>query len=208
MFPIFGAFHHPSAISTHKKAIAAAEFEEHFAFDAGRLLQTRGFGDEESMATLIEQGEEATSQSGGHGWKHFLKKWGKLILIGNWNRLIILVLSTYFSDQPLRFLSMPPFPELDFTLQRPNFHHHHHHHGDRMKKVPKRPRTILNAPQRKAFKLAFEKGPKPSRKVFWLWGILMSAKFFEKVREQLARETGLSVRVVQVWFQNQRLEWK
>uniref|UniRef100_A0A914HSF4 Homeobox domain-containing protein n=1 Tax=Globodera rostochiensis TaxID=31243 RepID=A0A914HSF4_GLORO len=40
--------------------------------------------------------------------------------------------------------------------------------------------------------MAFEKGPKPSR----------------KVREQLARETGLSVRVVQVWFQNQRAKMK
>ena len=26
----------------------------------------------------------------------------------------------------------------------------------------------------------------------------------QKVREELSRETGLSVRVVQVWFQNQR----
>ncbi|KAI3420395.1 hypothetical protein GPALN_003696 [Globodera pallida] len=91
---------------------------------------------------------------------------------------------------PVRFHHISPFPDLDFSaLQRPIFHHHH---GDRSKKIPKRPRTILNAPQRKAFKMAFEKGPKPSR----------------KVREQLARETGLSVRVVQVWFQNQRAKMK
>uniref|UniRef100_A0A915D9C6 B9 domain-containing protein 1 n=1 Tax=Ditylenchus dipsaci TaxID=166011 RepID=A0A915D9C6_9BILA len=46
--------------------------------------------------------------------------------------------------------------------------------------------------QRKAFKYAFDRGPKPSR----------------KVREQLAKDTGLSVRVVQVWFQNQRAKMK
>ncbi|CAB3400420.1 unnamed protein product [Caenorhabditis bovis] len=60
------------------------------------------------------------------------------------------------------------------------------------RKTPKRPRTILNALQRKQFKAAFEKSSKPSR----------------KVREQLAKETGLSVRVVQVWFQNQRAKMK
>lgn len=60
------------------------------------------------------------------------------------------------------------------------------------RKTPKRPRTILNATQRKQFKAAFEKSAKPCR----------------KVREQLAKETGLSVRVVQVWFQNQRAKMK
>ncbi|CAI2355541.1 unnamed protein product [Caenorhabditis sp. 36 PRJEB53466] len=60
------------------------------------------------------------------------------------------------------------------------------------RKTPKRPRTILNAQQRRQFKNAFEKSSKPSR----------------KVREQLANETGLSVRVVQVWFQNQRAKIK
>ncbi|OZC08495.1 homeobox domain protein [Onchocerca flexuosa] len=60
--------------------------------------------------------------------------------------------------------------------------------NDSNRKTPKRPRTILNTQQRKAFKLAFEKTSKPCR----------------KVREQLAKETNLSVRVVQVWFQNQR----
>jgi hypothetical protein len=61
----------------------------------------------------------------------------------------------------------------------------------RDKKQAKRPRTILNAAQRKSFKIAFEKSPKPSR----------------KVREQLARDTGLSVRVVQVWMQS-KLEYR
>lgn len=57
---------------------------------------------------------------------------------------------------------------------------------------PKRPRTILTAAQRRQFKASFEISPKPCR----------------KVRESLAKETGLSVRVVQVWFQNQRAKMK
>ena len=52
---------------------------------------------------------------------------------------------------------------------------------------PKRPRTILTTAQRRAFKNSFEISQKPCR----------------KVRECLAKETGLSVRIVQVWFQNQ-----
>ncbi|CBY30470.1 unnamed protein product [Oikopleura dioica] len=54
---------------------------------------------------------------------------------------------------------------------------------------PKRPRTILTTEQRKKFKAYFDSGgEKPSR----------------KIREKLAAETGLTARVVQVWFQNQR----
>jgi len=56
----------------------------------------------------------------------------------------------------------------------------------------KRPRTILNAEQRKAFHAAFEASKKPCR----------------KVREHLAERTGLTVRVVQVWFQNERAKEK
>ncbi|XP_078739117.1 LIM homeobox transcription factor 1-beta-like [Lampetra fluviatilis] len=56
----------------------------------------------------------------------------------------------------------------------------------------KRPRTILTPQQRRAFKASFEMSSKPSR----------------KVREMLAAETGLNVRVVQVWFQNQRAKMK
>ncbi|EDO44223.1 predicted protein, partial [Nematostella vectensis] len=63
-----------------------------------------------------------------------------------------------------------------------------HGDDDDDKKGPKRPRTILTSQQRKVFKSAFEISSKPCR----------------KVREELSRETGLSVRVVQVWFQNQR----
>lgn len=57
---------------------------------------------------------------------------------------------------------------------------------------PKRPRTILTTQQRRAFKASFEVSSKPCR----------------KVRETLAAETGLTVRVVQVWFQNQRAKMK
>ncbi|XP_068561621.1 LIM/homeobox protein LMX-1.2-like [Cebidichthys violaceus] len=57
---------------------------------------------------------------------------------------------------------------------------------------PKRPRTILNTVQRRAFKASFDVSSKPCR----------------KVRETLAAETGLTVRVVQVWFQNQRAKMK
>ncbi|XP_063424159.1 LIM homeobox transcription factor 1-beta-like isoform X1 [Mytilus trossulus] len=63
--------------------------------------------------------------------------------------------------------------------------------GD-LDRAAKRPRTILNTQQRRKFKAAFELNPKPCR----------------KVREQLASETGLTVRVVQVWFQNQRAKVK
>ncbi|XP_041133450.1 LIM homeobox transcription factor 1-alpha-like [Polyodon spathula] len=63
---------------------------------------------------------------------------------------------------------------------------------DRDHKRPKRPRTILTTQQRRAFKASFEVSSKPCR----------------KVRESLAADTGLSVRVVQVWFQNQRAKIK
>ncbi|KAF5395697.1 Homeobox domain protein [Paragonimus heterotremus] len=55
-------------------------------------------------------------------------------------------------------------------------------------KNSKRPRTILTSTQRRRFKSVFEMNPKPAR----------------KIREALAQETGLNIRVVQVWFQNQR----
>ncbi|XP_014817470.1 PREDICTED: LIM homeobox transcription factor 1-alpha-like, partial [Calidris pugnax] len=59
-------------------------------------------------------------------------------------------------------------------------------------KRPKRPRTIITAQQRRALEASFEVSSKSSR----------------KVREMLAAETGLSVRVVQVWFQNQRAKMR
>ena len=49
---------------------------------------------------------------------------------------------------------------------------------------PKRPRTILTTQQRRAFKASFDISPKPCR----------------KIREGLAKDTGLSIRIVQVLF--------
>ncbi|XP_048145762.1 LIM homeobox transcription factor 1-alpha-like [Corvus hawaiiensis] len=71
---------------------------------------------------------------------------------------------------------------------------HPHGKGEAGKdpKRSKRPRTILSSLQRRAFKASFELSSKPCR----------------KVRETLAAETGLTVRVVQVWFQNQRAKMK
>ncbi|CAK9291887.1 unnamed protein product [Gordionus sp. m RMFG-2023] len=63
---------------------------------------------------------------------------------------------------------------------------------DGSKKCNKRPRTILTTSQRRILKYSFDSSSKPCR----------------KVREVLANETGLNVRVVQVWFQNQRAKVK
>lgn len=90
-------------------------------------------------------------------------------------------------------------------------------------KRSKRPRTILTTQQRRAFKASFEVSSKPCRKVWGHWGwpggwavalpppgspkpcvSPTEMLFLLQVRETLAAETGLSVRVVQVWFQNQR----
>ncbi|RDD39885.1 LIM homeobox transcription factor 1-beta [Trichoplax sp. H2] len=56
----------------------------------------------------------------------------------------------------------------------------------------KRQRTVLNPQQRKLFHDSFEKSSKPGK----------------EVRDELSRKTGLSARVVQVWFQNQRAKLK
>ncbi|KAM7538644.1 hypothetical protein Aperf_G00000050429 [Anoplocephala perfoliata] len=56
----------------------------------------------------------------------------------------------------------------------------------------KRGRTTLSADQRARLQQVFETNPKPGR----------------KVREALGAEFGLSMRVIQVWFQNQRAREK
>ncbi|XP_072015512.1 LIM/homeobox protein Lhx3-like isoform X3 [Amphiura filiformis] len=56
----------------------------------------------------------------------------------------------------------------------------------------KRPRTTITAKQLETLKTAYTNSPKPAR----------------HVREQLASETGLDMRVVQVWFQNRRAKEK
>lgn len=50
----------------------------------------------------------------------------------------------------------------------------------------KRPRTTITAKQLETLKIAYNNSPKPAR----------------HVREQLSQDTGLDMRVVQVWFQN------
>ncbi|KAJ8927555.1 hypothetical protein NQ314_019960 [Rhamnusium bicolor] len=52
----------------------------------------------------------------------------------------------------------------------------------------KRPRTTITAKQLETLKTAYNNSPKPAR----------------HVREQLSQDTGLDMRVVQVWFQNRR----
>ncbi|XP_033172935.1 LIM/homeobox protein Lhx3 isoform X1 [Drosophila mauritiana] len=56
----------------------------------------------------------------------------------------------------------------------------------------KRPRTTITAKQLETLKTAYNNSPKPAR----------------HVREQLSQDTGLDMRVVQVWFQNRRAKEK
>jgi len=56
----------------------------------------------------------------------------------------------------------------------------------------KRPRTTISSQQLDALKRAYNDSCKPAR----------------QVRERLSAETGLDVRVVQVWFQNRRAKEK
>ena len=54
------------------------------------------------------------------------------------------------------------------------------------------PRTTIKAKQLEVLKTCFDQNPKPTR----------------LMREQLAKETGLPMRVIQVWFQNKRSKQK
>ena len=56
----------------------------------------------------------------------------------------------------------------------------------------KRPRTTITAKQLDTLRSAYNQSSKPSR----------------HVREQLSQETGLDMRVIQVWFQNRRAKDK
>ena len=56
----------------------------------------------------------------------------------------------------------------------------------------KRPRTTITAKQLEVLRKAYLQAPKPSR----------------HTREQISQETGLDMRVVQVWFQNRRAKDK
>ncbi|KAK1801464.1 hypothetical protein P4O66_022729 [Electrophorus voltai] len=64
--------------------------------------------------------------------------------------------------------------------------------GDDSEAGAKRPRTTITAKQLETLKSAYKNSPKPAR----------------HVREQLSSETGLDMRVVQVWFQNRRAKEK
>ena len=66
--------------------------------------------------------------------------------------------------------------------------------GDKKDKENKRrgPRTTIKAKQLDVLKNVFNQSPKPTR----------------LMREQLAKETGLPMRVIQVWFQNKRSKEK
>merc|ERR1712037_790502 len=54
------------------------------------------------------------------------------------------------------------------------------------------PRTTIKAKQLEILKTCFDQNPKPTR----------------LMREQMAKETGLPMRVIQVWFQNKRSKTK
>ena len=56
----------------------------------------------------------------------------------------------------------------------------------------KRPRTTITAKQLETLRKAYNQSSKPSR----------------HVREQLSQDTGLDMRVIQVWFQNRRAKDK
>ena len=56
----------------------------------------------------------------------------------------------------------------------------------------KRPRTTITAKQLETLRTAYNQSSKPSR----------------HVREQLSQDTGLDMRVIQVWFQNRRAKDK
>ncbi|EOB02257.1 LIM homeobox transcription factor 1 alpha, partial [Anas platyrhynchos] len=90
--------------------------------------------------------------------------------------------------------AISPAPTESVKSEDEDGSHSHGKGGEESKdhKRSKRPRTILTTQQRRAFKASFEVSSKPCR----------------KVRETLAAETGLTVRVVQVWFQNQRAKMK
>lgn len=68
----------------------------------------------------------------------------------------------------------------------------HHDHTHLSSPVDERPRTTITSEQLKILKEAYSVNTKPSR----------------AEREQLANETGLDARVVQVWFQHRRAKDK
>ncbi|XP_065917553.1 uncharacterized protein, partial [Dysidea avara] len=72
------------------------------------------------------------------------------------------------------------------------FTNHFNTYNTELDGVPKRPRTIITTRQLEILKATYAASPKPS----------------QHIREQVAQETGLDMRVVQVWFQNRRAKDK
>ena len=113
---------------------------------------------------------------------------------------------SYSEFFPMQHTQLHPMPQ-----PRPSFRRDQMPTFGFQAPAPKRPRTILTATQRHLFKSIFEQNPKPCRKVCQNSHHVLFTFFFDcyvclptKVRERLSQDTGLSVRVVQVWFQNQR----
>ena len=71
----------------------------------------------------------------------------------------------------------------------------------------KRPRTTITAKQLDVLKQAYQQSSKPARHVRESVSTL-TMKFVSNRFLQLSTETGLDMRVVQVWFQNRRAKEK
>ncbi len=71
-------------------------------------------------------------------------------------------------------------------------HHNHHHHSHHRKDKTTRVRTVLNEKQLHTLRACYGANPRPDA----------------LMKEQLVEMTGLSPRVIRVWFQNKRCKDK